>query len=69
MKFIKYFTSILLILSIVSCEDFLVESPKGALTPDGFFATANDLDLAVTAMYNSFQAINQQAGRVCLYRR
>lgn len=34
-----------------SCKDFLQEDPKGKLTPSTFYATQDDLDMSLTAMY------------------
>lgn len=53
-----------------SCADFLNEDPKGQLVPEGFYKTANDLEMAVHALYynvarsqvNSNQSIIQAQG-------
>ena len=45
-----------------SCdEDFLVEDPKGSMSPDGFFASKTDLDLAITALYHSVSRMHYQS--------
>ena len=36
-----------------SCSDFLTEDPKGQLTPENVFKTAEDLDLSLTSLYGS----------------
>ncbi len=63
MRVLKLISFFVIIALTVSCEDFLMENPKGSLTPDSFFQSSNDLDLALTSMYGAFQQINQQAGR------
>src|SRR5690606_8794017 len=63
MRVLKLLSFFVIIALTVSCEDFLMENPKGSLTPDSFFQSSNDLDLALTSMYGAFQQINQQAGR------
>lgn len=42
--------------SFSSCEDFLTEDPKGALTPDNFYNNQKELDLGVNALYAKVQA-------------
>ncbi|MDE6306775.1 MAG: RagB/SusD family nutrient uptake outer membrane protein [Muribaculaceae bacterium] len=37
--------------TLASCSDFLTEEPNGKLVPEAFFQTANDLDMAVNALY------------------
>lgn len=43
--------SIVIGASLASCSDFLTEEPNGKLVPESFFKTANDLDMAVNALY------------------
>lgn len=50
-KIIKAVCYALLTVSIVSCEEFLQEDPKGQLTPETFFNDKNDLDMALHALY------------------
>lgn len=42
-------------LSFSSCSDFLTEEPEGKLAPETFFASQNDLDMSVYAMYSLIQ--------------
>lgn len=44
------------VLSLASCEDFLTEDPKGALTPDKFYNNQKELDMGVNALYAKVQA-------------
>ena len=39
-----------------SCSDFLTETPKGKLTPEGFFSNQSELDMGVNALYAKVQA-------------
>lgn len=53
---------LLAVILLQSCEsDFLVEDPKGSLSPDGFFASKSDLDLAITAVYHSVSRMHYQS--------
>lgn len=46
-----------------SCSDLLNEDPKASLTTEGFYKTANDLDMASTGLYNLIGiTFNQTAG-------
>lgn len=38
---------------LTGCSDFLVENPQGKLTPETFFATQDDLDMSVSALYEA----------------
>lgn len=41
---------------MASCSDFLVEDPKGKLTPENFFSNQDELDMSVYALYAKVQA-------------
>ena len=57
--FISYLTVLL-----TSCtKGFLDEKPKGSITPDAFYKTGDDLNLATIALYNNLNAaVNQSDG-------
>lgn len=48
------YKSIIVILSlgIFSCSDFLEEEPRSAISPDAFYATANEVNSAVLGIYD-----------------
>lgn len=51
-----------------ACSDFLKEEPKGSLTPETFYQTASDLELASTALYIPVNAaFGQLAGLSTVY--
>ncbi len=39
-----------------SCSDFLTEDPKGKLTPENFYSNADEVEMAVYALYAKVQA-------------
>lgn len=39
-----------------ACSDFLIENPKGRLTPENFFSNQKELDMSVYALYAKVQA-------------
>ena len=39
-----------------SCSDFLTETPKGKITPEGFFSNQSESDMGVNALYAKVQA-------------
>jgi len=49
---------------LISCsKGFLEEKPKGSVTPDAFYKTGDDLNLASIALYNNLNAaVNQSDG-------
>lgn len=54
----KYFIPLLALvagMSFTSCSDFLTESPKGQLTPDGFFDSQAALTSALNSLYYNVQ--------------
>ena len=56
----KYITLLIVVLfGLISCEDFLVEEPKGEPTNANFWKTEADVISATTALYifNDFQGI------------
>lgn len=59
----KKYSILIIMLFLFSCSDFLEEDPKGQLSPDNFFNSKEDLDMAITAIFDQFQNINQQPGR------
>ena len=54
----KYILSILSILILMSCEDFLDREPLDEITTETFFSTAEEADLVTKSMYGAIQAIN-----------
>ena len=54
----------LLLLLTASCsKDFLKEDPRSNLTPDNFYKTSNDLNMAAIGLYTQVNgAFNQSAG-------
>ena len=48
----KYIYTLLIIITAISCSDFLEEESKGLLVSEAFYQNAEELDLAVTAIYN-----------------
>lgn len=52
------------VIFMLACsKNFLKEDPKGNLTTDNFYKTANDLDLATVGLYTQINgAFNQSAG-------
>lgn len=53
-------TLVMFCLTLASCSKFLDETPKGSITPQSFYKTANDLQLAETALALQFNlAFNQ----------
>lgn len=46
------------ILSILSCQDFLEEDPQGLLTQDGFFKSEKNLELGVIGLYDNLNDNN-----------
>jgi len=52
------YKSILIILSIsiFSCEDFLEEEPRSAVSPDAFYATENEANSAILGIYDVLDA-------------
>ena len=48
----KYIYTLLILMSTISCSDFLEEESKGLLVSESFFRNAEELDLAVTGIYN-----------------
>ena len=51
-RYFIYFYLLLFALTITSCSDFLKEDPKGRLTPDNYYSSQEELDMAVYALYN-----------------
>lgn len=50
----KLFAIVLVILASVGCDNFLEEEPKALLSPDDFFNSEAEADLAVFGLYSSF---------------
>ena len=44
----------ILLFALCSCDNFLEEDPRGKLTPSSFFSSPEDLDMAITGMYNKY---------------
>jgi len=59
----KRYSFLIIAILLCSCSDFLEEDAKGKLTPDDYFSSKNDLDMAITAVFDQFQQLNQQPGR------
>ena len=59
----KIFILIAVTFSLFNCSEFLEEDPKGKLSPDDFFSSKTDLDLAITALFAKFQAVVSRTGR------
>lgn len=59
----KRYSFIIIAILFFACNDFLEEDAKGKLSPDNFFSSKGDLDMAITAVFNQFQQLNQQPGR------
>ena len=51
-KFLMSLCAISTVFFATSCSDFLTEDPKGSLSETTFFASQNDVDMAVTALYS-----------------
>ena len=51
-RYFIYFYLLLFALTITSCSDFLKEDPKGRLTPDNYYSSQEELDMAVYALYS-----------------
>jgi hypothetical protein len=49
-----------------SCSDFLKEEPKGRLFPETFFATQEELDMSIHALYKQVMLTGQQTTSFCL---
>jgi|LSQX01.1.fsa_nt_gb hypothetical protein len=47
-----FFVAILTLGGALSCSDFLTEDPRGQMAVPNFFKNENDLDAAMTALYN-----------------
>lgn len=45
-------SSFLLAVTTTACSDFLTENPKGRLTPENYFTSQEELDMAVNALYS-----------------
>ena len=59
----KYIAMAGLLFLSFSCSDLLTEDPKASLTTEGFYKTANDLDMATIGLYNLMGlTFNQTAG-------
>ena len=48
----------ILLFALCSCDNFLEEDPRGKLTPSSFFSSPEDLDMAITGMYNKYYQTN-----------
>lgn len=49
--------SAIILLSSTSCSDFLTEDAKGRLTPENYFSTKEELDMAVYALYHDVSRV------------
>lgn len=47
--------TLLLIVFLVSCSDFLTENPKSFLAPDNFYKTREDIEAGLNAVYRAPQ--------------
>lgn len=54
------------LLLATSCSDFLTEDPKGKLTPDSFYSTKDEVDMAVYALYAKVQAYQSNSNPMIL---
>jgi hypothetical protein len=54
-----------LLLSTLSCQDFLTEDPKGQLASQDFFTSRKDLDLALNALYQEAARMHQSNNNGC----
>ena len=53
----------ILLFALCSCDNFLEEDPRGKLTPSSFFSSPEDLDMAITGMYNKYYQTNARVFR------
>ncbi|WP_054852695.1 RagB/SusD family nutrient uptake outer membrane protein [Olleya sp. ITB9] len=57
-KYIKTIATLLVVLLVSSCEDFLSPEPTSVSNAETFFETEADLELAAVGMYDAIQGIN-----------
>ena len=53
----------ILLFALCSCDNFLEEDPRGKLTPSSFFSSPEDLDMAITGIYNKYYQTNARVFR------
>jgi starch-binding outer membrane protein, SusD/RagB family len=58
----KKYSVLIFISLLLSCNNFLEEDAKGKLSPDNYFSSEEDLDMAMTAIYDKFQTLNKDPG-------
>ncbi|MDP4189862.1 MAG: RagB/SusD family nutrient uptake outer membrane protein, partial [Bacteroidota bacterium] len=52
---ITAFSSVLMVLLLGSCKDFLTEDPLTQITSENYFRTVNDVQSAMAGLYSSFR--------------
>jgi starch-binding outer membrane protein, SusD/RagB family len=52
---INYFIVFLFLISMVSCEEFLTETPRGSVGGANYFKTVQDADASISAIYSSIK--------------
>lgn len=52
----KYIIIPVLLITLISCDDFLAEEPIGVVSPEVFFKTESDFNLAVLGAYGTLSA-------------
>lgn len=62
----KLFFALGATLLLSSCSDFLDENPKGRLTPETFFATEEELDMSVHALYKEAMLTSQENPKLAI---
>jgi|AntRauTorcE11898_2_1112593.scaffolds.fasta_scaffold02519_2 hypothetical protein len=55
MKYLKYMLSLLLVVTISSCDEFLTESPQQSLPLEGGISTVEDIENLLNGAYNDVQ--------------
>ena len=60
MKSLKYITIIIVLAFMSSCEDYLEAVPYSFTSPENFYQSANEAEMALTGVYNVLSAANIQ---------
>jgi len=70
MKNFKYITAIIITMAMSSCEDYLETVPYSFTSPENFYTSAKEAELALTGIYNVLSAGSiQGAGNQSTYSR
>jgi hypothetical protein len=70
MKKLKYITIIIVLAFMSSCEDYLETVPYSVTSPENFYKSAKEAELALTGVYNVLSASNiQGSGNQSTYSR